>query len=58
VARLDASSEGLTRAEAMAERADAYRLAQTLIREYDWGMYEPDPEDVLSLAQFLAEGPS
>ncbi|WP_275419410.1 hypothetical protein [Streptomyces sp. SID8499] len=42
----------------MAERADAYRLAQTLIREYDWGMYEPDPEDVLSLAQFLAEGPS
>jgi len=57
MARLDASSEGLTRAEAMAERADAYRLAQTLIRDYNWGVHEPDPEDVLNLAQFLAEGP-
>jgi len=55
--RLDASSEGLTRAEAMAERADAYRLAQALIRDYNWGVHEPDPEDVLNLAQFLAEGP-
>lgn len=52
--RMDATSDGLTRAEAMADRADAYRLAQKLIREYDWGIHEPDPEDVLSLAQFLA----
>ena len=58
MAQLDASSEGLTRAEAMADRADAYRLAQRLISEYDWGMYEPNPEDVLSLAQFLAGGPN
>lgn len=54
MARLDASSEVLTRAEVMADRADAYRLAQRLIADYDWGLYAPAPEDVLSLAQFLA----
>lgn len=54
--QLDASSEGLTRAEIQADRADAYRLAQRLVSEYDWGLYEPAPEDVLSLAQWLAGG--
>jgi len=55
--QLDASSPGLTSAEAMADRADAYNLAKELIRDYDWGLYDPKPEDVLSLAQFLAGYP-
>lgn len=52
--RLDASSPGLDRAEEMAERVDAYRTAQTLIKEYDWGAHPPEPADVLELARFLA----
>ncbi len=40
-------------AEFVAERADYYRIARTLVTEHEWpDGYEPD--DVLALAAYLA----
>lgn len=55
MAQLDARSEELSRTESVAERADAYKVALTLLKGHDWpeGLM---PSDALSLAMFLTEG--
>lgn len=55
MARLDANSEGLTRAEALAERQDAYLMSLGLLRKFDW-IRTPEPSDALALAVFLTVG--
>lgn len=52
MAQLDATSDGLTRAESVAERADAYRVALQLLRERVWND-DPTPDDALALAAYL-----
>lgn len=52
MAQLDATSDGLTRAESVAERADAYRVALQLLRERVW-RDDPTPDDALALAAYL-----
>ncbi|MFJ4529081.1 hypothetical protein [Streptomyces nigrescens] len=46
--QIDATDPGVERAEAMAERVDAYKLAQTLLQGTDH-----EVNDVLQLAAFL-----
>lgn len=56
MSQLDASSEGLTEAEEMAERADCVRLAAVLLREAGLGESRYDPHDVYTMARFLYRG--
>lgn len=46
--KIDATDEGIQRAEAMAERVEAYKLAHKLL-----GGTDHEPNDVLQLAAFL-----
>lgn len=46
--QIDANDPGISRAEALAERVDAYELAQKLLSGTDH-----DPNDALQLAAFL-----
>jgi hypothetical protein len=55
MARLELETETFEVIEAMAERADAYRVAVALLKLYDW----PDsacPEDALRLTLWLFGG--
>lgn len=47
--QIDASDPGIERAEAMAERVEAYRLAQNLLAGTDH-----EPNDALQLAAFFS----
>ncbi|WP_329544672.1 hypothetical protein OG548_08115 [Streptomyces sp. NBC_01356] len=53
MAQFDPSIADLTPTDAVADRADVYRIAAKLIGEAGL-ITDADPEDVLVLAQFLA----